>query len=403
MLRGLGSGYHGSNNFPNFVLRDYLRLNKPLSFELGYSVGLFAIYPGNAALMQDKNLQNLFGKPELAKIQSNALLSSLYNRATMEHGHEQLAGIVASVIDYDIGGSQHVKLSPLSEVVCDNCGTGGDRIGTFHISTIAAFIAAAHGMRMAKHGSPGNARQSGSSDMINALGIDNMPEPNKVERAIDNVGFAYIEALDTRYKSIHVQTHEFARFAHMNDIIGPMTNPVDPSKLQIKLLGTNAIVSPITIALAYKKLNELGVTNIKRGLFVRGYLNGDTTITTDEVSIMRGGTEAALLDNGRITKMHINFSSFGFEHPVRVEDIRPRYNTKDGRIGYSLEVINGNAPNGAINTLLANSAAIIALNMEKIDFIEATKMAETVFKSGGHIDIINSVKTALPLREEVVL
>ena len=88
-------------------------------------------------------------------------------------------------------------------------------------------------------------------------------------KSLQKTNFGYIEALDTRYKVIHVQTHHFSEIAHMNDIIGPMTNPVDPSKLTIKLIGTNQVLPPKVIANAYVILNKLGVTNVRNGMAVK--------------------------------------------------------------------------------------------------------------------------------------
>ncbi len=123
---------------------------------------------------------------------------------------------------------------------------------------------------MCKHGSPANADQGkyGSSDFISLIcGIDNFADKKMIESCVKELGFGYTEACDTRYKGIHMQTHEVAQLPHMNDIIGPITNPLNPQKLTKRVLGVNHLILPGVVAEAYQILNHEGVTNLQHGFF----------------------------------------------------------------------------------------------------------------------------------------
>ena len=403
LLRDSGIGAtNGKINFPNAILRNYARLNKPLPFGVAYAVGMFAIYPMYESLSKDADLASIFGDPNLAKTQSVALLSSIYNRGTMSAAgsEDMLAGIIAAIFDYDINNSSQGILRFTSpKIICDNCGTGGDNINTFHISTTAAVLIATYGvtndLAIVKHGSPGNAQKSGSSDFVASLGVEIMPQDLEyVRKLARETGFGFIEALDTRFKSIHTQTHSFAQLAHMNDIIGPMTSPVDPQQLQIKLLGVNQVVDPLTVARAYKVLNGLGVTNVRRGLFVRGLVDSkDSTVTMDEISILvNGGTEAVLLENQSVTDLGVLTSSDFGVRPAKLVEVMPKTNDKQGRIDYSLDVLHDNAPEGAVNTLLANAGAVIALSLDNVDLLKGTEIARALFGSKEHLQTLRRLR-----------
>jgi anthranilate phosphoribosyltransferase len=267
----------------NEVLKRNAYQNIPLAFETAYLVGVFALSPYR------RELREVFSEVDksLVEKQAIALLCSLHNKATYERvgASEQIAGIVAAVFDWDIGLSENGYLLPNLNLVMDNCGMGGDLFRTPNVSTIAAIIASADEIAIAKHGSPGNTDAIGSSDFLEYLGVNLYPEKRKVEEALERFFFGYTDALDTRYKMIHIQTHRSARLAHMNDIIGPITNPVHPKLLKKRVLGVNHLIKPETVAKAYLILNRLGVTNLEHGLFVRGFISKDKSGGIDEISV----------------------------------------------------------------------------------------------------------------------
>lgn len=399
--------------FANHILKLNARINKPLNFDVGYCTGVFIVYPYYRQLCSNPSLTLAFNGDlpleealQTAKVQGIAVLSSIYNKAMneAEGASEQLAGIVAGVMDYDIKNAPYGFLKPKSNNISDNCGTGGDTINTFHISTSAGFVAAAAGVKVAKHGSPGNARRSGSSDFITYLGIDTESKstPQKIEEAIDFANYGYIEAIDTRFKAIHIQTHKFASVAHMNDIIGPMTNPIHPKKLTTKLVGVNQVIGPAVVGEAYLILNKKGITNVEQGLFVRGLLDPKKpNETMDEISLLKGGTEITLLRDRKIESFKTDHKAFGFSKPATLQEISPNSTSANDRIGYTLNVLRGKASESATNLLLANAGALIALSRGSQDFKDGTEVARTAFRGGEHWKVIEKVRKYIPTQPKV--
>jgi anthranilate phosphoribosyltransferase len=379
-------------------LKAHAYQNIPLTYEEAYKLGEYTL-TGN-------------GKP-LAKIQSIAILSALHNRATYtwqwqkkvadSHPHElppnaaeQIAGICAAVFDYDIAKSENGFLVPKVEFAMDNCGMGGDLIVTANVSTIAAFIAAAAGIPMCKHGSPANADAGhhGSSDFISLLGINTFASKEEIESAIETEHFGYSEALDTRFKRIHLQTHQFAKLPHMNDIIGPITNPLDKKVHTRRLVGINHLIPTKIVAEAYKILNQKKVTKLQHGLFIRGYADEKKYAGMDELSICSGGTQIAELQNfSEITTYELKAKDFKLK-PVSVDKISPPANLSKGQ--FSLEILKGNIKGEPLKMVLSNAALLFYLAGKSDDLSSCYKMAEEVQNAGLAFEKALAIKEKLP-------
>lgn len=132
--------------------------------------------------------------------------------------------------------SQHIDVS-LSEndVLLDTCGTGGDSASTFNISTTAAFVVAASGIKVAKHGNRSVSSQSGSADVLEALGVNISMAPNQVARCIQTIGigFLFAPALHPAMKHAAVPRRELGIRTIFN-ILGPLTNPAGAN---VQLMG----------------------------------------------------------------------------------------------------------------------------------------------------------------------
>ena len=378
------------------ILKEHAYQDIPLSYEEAFQLGSYVI-------------EGCRGN-ELAQRQSVAALCALHNRATYvwkrdryveklhgtklpKNAAEQIAGICAAVFKNDIEQSEFNYLNPDVPFLMDNCGMGGDIIVTPNVSTIAAFIAAAAGINMCKHGSPSNADKGkyGSSDFISLIcGINVFASKEQVENCVKKTGFGYTEALDTRYKLIHLQTHEYAMLPHMNDIIGPVTNPLNPKKLTRRVLGLNHLIPPRIAAEAYRIMNEQGITNLEHGLFVRGFANEHQYEGMDELSICRGGTQVAELRNGKIYEYVLSAEDFGIKE-VAVEDISPKGNKGE----FSLGVLRGEIDGPPLQMVLANSALLFFLAGKSNNLKECYKMAEDVHKSGLPYKTMLKVKEML--------
>ncbi|MEK7576065.1 MAG: hypothetical protein AAB482_00040 [Patescibacteria group bacterium] len=380
-------------------LKDHAYQNVPLTFDEAYSLGEYA-------------LEGCAGN-QLAQIQSIATLSALHTRSTYawqrsnrsehnNHRHrlpknaaEQIAGVCAAVFRSDIAISKFGFLEPNVPYAMDNCGMGGDLIVTANVSTIAAFIAAASGISMCKHGSPANADNGrhGSSDFVSLLGINTCATKNEVEKCIETDGFGYTEALDSRYKQIHLQTHKVAMLPHMNDIIGPITNPLSPRLLTRRVLGVNHLVSPRIVAEAYQILNEHGVTDLQHGIFVRGFIGGSQYEGVDEVSICEGGTQVAELQDNKIREYRLNAADFGL-NPISSVAISPPCGMSKG--DFSLGILKGEISGPPLKMILANAALLFYLADKANNLQKCYTMAQDVYDSGQAFEKMLNVRSRLP-------
>lgn len=381
------------------VLKNHAYQNIPLTYEEAYELGVLAVNSCN---------KNVSSKAlSLMRIQSVTALSALHNRATYSwrynkrqeraHGHklprnsaEQIAGICAAIFYEDMEKSPFGFLHTKKNVM-DNCGMGGDLVLTANVSTLAAFIAAAAGIAMCKHGSPGNSVSVGSSDFISRFcGINTYVPKDQMEQCVNKTCFGYTEALDTRYKLIHMQTHRVAQLPHMNDIIGPITNPVDPLLLTKRILGVNHLIQPKIVAEAYKILNEKGITNLQHGLMIRGFADKQQIEGMDEASICSGGTSIAELRAGEITEYHLQAGDFGLK-PVTVESIIP--NGSKGK--FSLAILRGEIDGPPLQMVLANAALLFYLADRSTDLRVCYQMAEEVHYKGGAYEKMMTVREML--------
>jgi len=124
-----------------------------------------------------------------------------------------------------------VKITPPPGPVFDTCGTGGDRSGTFNISTAAAIVLAACGMRIAKHGNRSVSSQCGSADVLEALGVNIQASPAVVEQCLSEVGVAFLFAPTFHPAMKHAgQARKDLGVRTAFNLLGPLTNPARPTR-----------------------------------------------------------------------------------------------------------------------------------------------------------------------------
>jgi anthranilate phosphoribosyltransferase len=124
-----------------------------------------------------------------------------------------------------------VSIKPPAGAVFDTCGTGGDRSGTFNISTASALVLAACGMRIAKHGNRSVSSQCGSADVLETLGVNIQATPAVVERCLNEVGVAFLFAPTFHPAMKHAgQVRKDLGVRTAFNLLGPLTNPARPSR-----------------------------------------------------------------------------------------------------------------------------------------------------------------------------
>jgi len=171
------------------------------------------------------------------------------------------------------------------EILVDTCGTGGDNSGTFNVSTTTAFVVAAAGIPVAKHGNRSVSSQCGSADVLEALGVNLDLTPEQVGKCVREVGIGFLFApmLHSAMKHAIGPRREIGVRTIFN-VLGPLTNPAGAN---VQLLG---VYSP---DLCEKLARVLGRLGSRRALVVCGAGNVDEFTVT-------GDTEVAELSNGEV-------------------------------------------------------------------------------------------------------
>ncbi len=198
-----------------------------------------------------------------------------------------------------------IRIHPrVSGTLVDTCGTGGDLVKVFNVSTIAAFIAAGAGVTIAKHGNRSVTSRSGSADVLEALGFNLSMPATLVERSIEavGIGFMFAPTFHPAMKNVVGVRREMGVRTTFN-LLGPLTNPAGA---EAQLLGVYD--GRLTEGLA-KVLHNLGV---RRALVVHG-LDG-----LDEISTL-GQTKATFLEDGDVSTSYIRPEDLGVRMSKREE------------------------------------------------------------------------------------
>ncbi len=189
-----------------------------------------------------------------------------------------------------------MKLRVPDGIVVDTCGTGGDGKGTINISTLAALVTAAAGVRVAKHGNRAQSSKAGSADLLEALGVDVAAPVEVVERCLSEVGIGFLFA-----PAFHGATRHAAAprreigVRTLFNLLGPLTNPAG-ARHQVIGVYDERVLEPMARALA-----QLGSVRV---MVVHG-AGG-----MDEIA-PAGETEVAELRDGEVRRYRISPRDFG--------------------------------------------------------------------------------------------
>jgi anthranilate phosphoribosyltransferase len=182
------------------------------------------------------------------------------------------------------------------ERLVDTCGTGGDGAGLFNVSTAAAFVVAAAGGRVAKHGNRSVSSASGSADVLEALGVRIELPPQAIARCIDAVGFGFLFAPAHHRATRHaLGPRRELGIRTLFNLLGPLTNPARPPH-QVVGVYSAALVEPIAQVLGLLGSRHVLVVHADDGL--------------DEISL-GAATQVAELKDGSVRRYRIEPEQFG--------------------------------------------------------------------------------------------
>ena len=275
--------------------------------------------------------------------------------------------------------STKVEVGGLDHLV-DTCGTGGDKAHTFNISTTAAFVSAAAGARVAKHGGRAVSSQSGSADVLEALGVNLALTPAQVGQSIREVGVGFMFAPSHHPAMKHAAPvrKELGMRTILN-ILGPLTNPAGAPN---QVMG---VFHEDLVGIQARVLKMLGSRHV---LTVHGY-DG-----LDEITIS-GPTHVAELKHEFITEYTIEPKQFGLDvAPIEAIQVRDAADSKA-----RVEAVLANEAGPSRDVVILNAAAALYVSGVAGSLWDGVALARDAIESGaarGKLDQLVAFTRSIP-------
>jgi anthranilate phosphoribosyltransferase len=272
----------------------------------------------------------------------------------------ELAGFASAMRRFAAPVFAEGETRPLQMV--DTCGTGGDGLSTFNISTAAAIVAAAAGARVAKHGNRAASSRSGSADVLEALGVRIDVPLARMGRAIRELGIGFLFAPAAHAATRHaIPARKKIAARTIFNLLGPLTNPAGA---QSQVLG---VFSPDVIDVVAATLAEL---DIERALVVHG--GG-----LDEISLA-GETLVADVRHGTVRRYTLTPRDFGLAQA-------PLDAVGGGSAAQNAEIIRGifaGATGPPRDIVVVNAAAALVASGVAETFLDGARLAADAISSG---------------------
>ena len=251
-------------------------------------------------------------------------------------------------------------------------GTGGDHSNSFNISTTSAFICAAGGMKVAKHGNRAASSLSGAADCLEALGVNINQDPDKCVELLEKAGMCFIFCQKYHLSAKYVAPiRKELGFRTVFNILGPLSNPANP---KIQLLGVydEYLVEPLA-----KVLMSLGV---ERGMVVYG------TDRLDEISLS-APTQICEFKDGWSKTYTIKPEDFGMERCTK-DDLKG--GTAKENAAITIDILKGQKGHKR-NAVLLNAGAALYLGGKADSIAAGIKLAAELIDSGKALETMNKV------------
>jgi anthranilate phosphoribosyltransferase len=304
---------------------------------------------------------------ETSPTQNAAFLAALSTKSTTAETIDEIAGCAAAMREHAVRAEHHMDVM---EIV----GTGGDGAHSFNISTTSALVAAAGGIRVAKHGNRAASSQCGTADCLEALGVNINLSPEKCVELLEKVGicFFFAQKYHTSMKYVGSIRKELGIRTVFN-ILGPLTNPASPS---MQLLGVydRSLVEPLA-----RVLTSLGV---KRGMVVYG------TDKLDEISVS-APTFICEFDRGSYRSYTVFPEDFGFSTCKKQELAG---GTPKENAAITLSILKG-GKGSKRNAVLMNAGAALYIGGKAKDLAEGAVLAAELIDSGAALAKLEAFRT----------
>lgn len=257
--------------------------------------------------------------------------------------------------------------------VIDTCGTGGNRTSFFNISTVAAFVVAGAGVRVAKHGNRSISSRCGSADVLEALGVRTAIEPDMVARAIREVGIGFLFAPSFHGATRNVQPVRLElKMRTAFNFLGPLTNP---ARAEVQVSGTWSEEAAEKIAGAMARLGA------HRGYVVHGSDGlGELTIT--------GPSTVFAIQHGTVSRIELSPHDFGIA-------VQSADGIQAGDVPANREIASAvlGGERGAARDIVVMNAALALVAAERAsDFREGVSLCEESIDSGAALEKLNRLR-----------
>ena len=293
---------------------------------------------------------------ETTATQNAAFLAALSTKSTTAETTDEIAGCAAAMRD-------HATKCETGMDIFEIVGTGGDNANSFNISTTSALVAAAGGMKVAKHGNRAASSKCGTADCLEALGVNIQQDPEKCVELLKEVGmcFFFAQKYHTSMKYVGPIRKELGIRTVFN-ILGPLTNPGSP-KMQLLGVYDGYLVQPLA-----QVLINLGVT---RGMVLYGQDK------LDEISLSAPTTVCEFKD-GWMKNYVIKPEDFGFERCTKADLLGglPEENAKITRA-----ILSGEQGHKR-NAVLMNAGAALYIGGKAESLADGIKLAAEIIDSG---------------------
>ena len=263
--------------------------------------------------------------------------------------------------------SLHISPNCKGKII-DVCGTGGDKLKTFNISTAASFVIAGAGGNVAKHGNRSISGISGSADIFEYFGFDLNSEPNKVNETIEKfgIGFMFAQKFHPAMKNV-AKARKIVGGRTAFNLLGPLTNPA---------MVKNQLIGVFSEKYQEKIVKILQRKNAETIMAVRSADGMDELSTTCKNQI-------CMLKNGTITKMTLDPQKVGLQKG-NISDIQIR--SKEDAIKSFITVLNNTANKTKIEITALNAAGGLVISDIADNFTDAVELALDTIHSGKALD-----------------
>ncbi len=300
---------------------------------------------------------------ESTPTQNAAFLASLSTKSAKAETTDEIAGCAAAMRD-------HATKVDTGMDIFEIVGTGGDNAHSFNISTTSALVAAAGGMKVAKHGNRAASSKCGTADCLEALGVNIQQDPDKCIELLNEVGmcFFFAQKYHTSMKYVGAIRKELG-FRTVFNILGPLTNPGSP-KMQLLGVYDEYLVQPLA-----QVLINLGV---EKGMVVYGQDK------LDEISLSSPTTVCEFKDGWYKTYV-ITPEQFGLERCQKSDLVG---GTPEENAQITLNILKGEKGHKR-NAVLMNAGAALYIGGKAESMADGIKLAGEMIDSGKALETLN--------------